>query len=171
MRTLTAAAIGLNAVYGVSQTIIARRLGPVAHDALRLQTTTSAEKFRGILDGWDASGLAHYRSHLPPDMVHPLIYGASLTASALKLNELQVLPAGLLRALVVAPWLSALGDYGENFAHLYMLNHRKAITPAAIRVTGTVTNTKWALAGACVFTLVAGYTRVGWRAAHRARLG
>jgi len=46
MRKVTATAVGFNAVYVVSQAIIARRLGPVAHDALRLQTTTSAAKFR-----------------------------------------------------------------------------------------------------------------------------
>ncbi len=45
MRKLTATTLGFNAVYVVSQAIIARRLGPVAHDALRLQTTTSAAKF------------------------------------------------------------------------------------------------------------------------------
>jgi hypothetical protein len=40
--------------------IIARRLGLVAHDALRLQATTSAEKFRGILDsGNGALGEPH----------------------------------------------------------------------------------------------------------------
>jgi len=35
MRKVTATAVGFNAVYVVSQAIIARRLGPVAHDALR----------------------------------------------------------------------------------------------------------------------------------------
>ncbi len=163
MRKRTVTALGCNAVYVVSQAIIARRLGPVAHDALRLQTTTSAETFRSILDGWDATALARYRSHLPPDMVHPLIYGASLTASAVKLHELAPLPPLLLRALVIAPWLSALGDYGENIAHWYLLDRRNAIKPTAILVTGTVTNTKWVLAGACLVTLIAGYTRVGVR--------
>lgn len=169
MRKITATALGFNALYAVSQTVIARRLGPVAHDALRLQTTTSAAKFRSILDGWDDTKLAHYRSHLPPDMVHPLIYGASLTASAMLLNELAPLPPWLRRALVIAPWLSALGDYGENIAHWYLLDHRKAITPAAIRTTGTITNTKWALAGACLLSLLAGYTRVGFRAVGASR--
>ena len=70
---------------------------------------------------------------------------------------------------MIAPWLSALGDYGENVAHWYLLDHRDAITPTAIRVTGTVTNTKWALAGACLTTLLAGYTRVGWRAVRASR--
>jgi len=60
-------------------------------------------------------------------------------------------------------------DYGENVAHWYLLDHRESITPAAIRVTGTVTNTKWALAGACLATLLAGYTRVGWRAVRASR--
>ena len=169
MRKVTATALGFNAVYVVSQAIIARRLGPVAHDALRLQTTTTAAKFRGILEGWDDVELARYRSHLPPDMVHPLIYGASLCASALQLDELSPLPSWLRRGLVIAPWLSALGDYGENVAHWYLLDHRESITPAAIRVTGTVTNTKWALAGACLATLLAGYTRVGWRAVRATR--
>jgi len=85
------------------------------------------------------------------------------------LDELSPLPSWLRRGLVIAPWLSALGDYGENVAHWYLLDHRDAITPTAIRVTGTVTNTKWALAGACLTTLLAGYTRVGWRAVRASR--
>jgi hypothetical protein len=164
-RTLNVSVLGLNALYLVSQTLIARRLGPVAHDALRLQTTMSADKFRGILDSWDDTELAHYRSHLPPDMVHPLIYAASLTASAMKLEELHRLPPALRRMLLVAPWVSAACDYGENVAHLYLLDHRNKITPAMIRTTGTITNTKWALAGACVITLLAGYAQVGWERA------
>ncbi len=61
---------------------------------MRLQTTTSAKTFSGILDGWDAGELARYRSHLPPDMVHPLIYAGILTVSAVKLDALSpLLPA------------------------------------------------------------------------------
>lgn len=160
MRRLTASTLGLNALYLVSQTFIARRLGPVARDALRLQTTTSDVTFRAILHGWDEIQLARYRSHLPPDMVHPLIYASSLTASALQLDELRPLPPALRRALLVAPWISAAADYAENVAHLYLLEHRELITPAVIRTTGSITNTKWALAGACVATLLGGYLRV-----------
>jgi hypothetical protein len=169
LRKLTAWQLGLTGLYGVSQAFIAHRLGPVKHDALRLQTTTDAEKFRGILDSWDAEELAHYRSHLPPDMVHPLIYAASLTAGALNLGALLPLRPGTQRALVTAAWLSALGDYAENFAHLYLLDHRDAITPAAIRATGTITNTKWVLAGGVLATLLVGQARMGWRAVRSSR--
>jgi hypothetical protein len=57
MRKLNVAVTGLNVAYLVSQNIIARRVG---HVALRLQATTSAEKFRGILDsGNGAVGEPH----------------------------------------------------------------------------------------------------------------
>ncbi len=163
MRKLDASVIGLNALYLVSQAFIGRRLGPVAKDALRLQTTTSAATFRHIVESWDDTELARYRSHLPPDMVHPLIYGASLTVTAVKLDGLRPLPPRLRRALLIAPWFAAAADYAENLAHLYLLDHRDKITPAAIQTTGTITNTKWALAAACVATLLGGYAQVGRR--------
>ncbi len=65
--------------------------------------------------------------------------------------------------MLIAPWLAAAADYAENLAHLYLLHHREKITPAAIRTTGTITNTKWALAAACVVTLFGGYAGVAGR--------
>lgn len=60
MRKLNVAVTGLNVAYLVSQNIIARRVGNVAHVALRVQATTSAERFRGILDsGNGAVGEPH----------------------------------------------------------------------------------------------------------------
>ncbi|WP_127781761.1 hypothetical protein [Rhodococcus sp. X156] len=169
MNSRTAAALGLNALYLASQTFIGRRLGPMTKDLFRLQLTTSAPTFRSIVDGWDEGQLARYRSHLPPDMVHPVIYGCSLTASTLKLDELVALPPRVRTALLVAPWVAAACDYAENVAHLYLLDHREAITPPVITATGVASTTKWALAGSCVVTLAAGYARAGWRAAHSSR--
>ena len=60
MRKLNASVTGINVAYMLSQNIIARRVEHVPHDALRLQATTSAEKFRGILDsGNGAVGEPH----------------------------------------------------------------------------------------------------------------
>lgn len=163
MRPSTVRQLAATALFAASQAFIAQRLGPVKHQAIALQTTFDDAKFRSILDGFSADELAHYRSHLPPDMVHPIIYAASLTASTQNLaDRLPVSPA-LQRALITASWLSALGDYVENVAHWYLLDHREAITPAAIRATGAVTNTKWALAFGTLGYLLVGYGRLGVR--------
>lgn len=169
MSSRTVTALGLNALYLVSQVFVGRRLGPMTRDLFRLQLTTSAPKFRSIVDGWDSEQLARYRSHLPPDMVHPVIYGSSLTASALALDELAPLPPALRRALLVAPWAAAACDYAENVAHLYLLDHREAITPPVVTATGIASTTKWALAAFCVVALAGGYARVGWQAVRRGR--
>lgn len=151
------------AVYGVSQAFIARRLGPVKHDALRLQTTLSSATFSRTLEGFSDAELGHYRSHLAPDMVHPLIYASSLTASAHNLAPRLPLSDRARRAVVAAAWVSAAGDYVENVAHYYLLDHREAITPGAIRFTGAVTNTKWALAAGALGYLMVGFGRLGVR--------
>ncbi len=164
MRSSTIRQLAAIALYAASQAFIARRLGPVKHQALALQTTLDDAKFRAILDGFSGTELAHYRSHLPPDMVHPIIYATSLTASTQNLAARLPVSAAVQRALVTAAWVSALGDYVENVAHWYLLDHREAITPVAIRATGTVTNTKWAMAGGAVVYLLVGYARLGVRA-------
>ena len=151
--------LGLSAAYGVSQVHVARVLGPLAGQALRLQTTTSSNVFAGILDGWGERELARYRSHLPPDMIHPVIYAAALTAGAARLHQLSPLPTPIRRALLTAPAVSAACDYAENLAHWHLLDHRERITPGAIRATGAVSNLKWTLALGSLTYLTLGFAR------------
>lgn len=49
---------------------------------------------------------------------------------------------GAVAAFVVAASL----DYVENLSHLYLIDHRDAIAPLAIMLTGGVSWLKWALA-------------------------
>lgn len=159
MRRLDVVLVSLSAAYVVSQARIGRLLGPVAGRALRLQTTTSSTVFAGILDGWSDRELARYRSHLPADMVHPVIYAAALTAGAARLHQLRPLSPPVRRALLAAPAVSAACDYVENLAHWYLLDHRERITPGAIRATGTITNLKWTLALGSFAYLAQGFLR------------
>ena len=159
IRRLDAVLLGLGAAYVVSQVHVARVLGPVAGQALRLQTTTSSSVFAGILDGWSERELARYRSHLPPDMIHPAIYVAALTAGAARLHQLSPLPTAIRRALLTAPAVSAACDYAENLAHWHLLDHRERITPGTIRATGAVSNLKWTLALGSLAYLAQGFIR------------
>lgn len=168
MRKLDVALLGLSGAYVVSQVHVARLLGPVAGQALRLQTTTSSSEFAGILDGWSERELARYRSHLPPDMIHPVIYAAALTAGAARLHQLSPLPRPIRRALLTAPAVSAACDYAENLAHWHLLDHRERITPGAIRTTGAVSNLKWALALGSLAYLTQGFLRA-WAGGGRGR--
>lgn len=162
MRKLDATLLALGVTYAVSQANIGRLLGSTATQGLRLQTTTSATTFNSILDNWSEEDLRRYRSHLAPDMVHPLLYAATLTLGATRLIQVREVSPATRRVLLTAPAVSAACDYAENIAHWYLLDHRERITPRVVRATGAVTNTKWALALGAAGYLGQGFLRSWW---------
>lgn len=56
--------------------------------------------------------------------------------------------------------LSAAGDYVENIAGLYLLDHRDNITDRTVRITTAVSISKWVLALGTLGYLSQGFVRV-----------
>lgn len=154
--------IAWSAVFVVSQAHILRLLGPVGSKLLRTQTAPSARAYRAVLDAMDAAETARYRSHFYPDFVHPLVYAAALRAGVRRLDDVAPLSPTTRRVLLAAPVVSAAGDYVENVAGLYLLDHRDRITDGTIRATTAVSTTKWVLGLGTFAYLARGFARA-WR--------
>ncbi|QCB50580.1 hypothetical protein E5720_03730 [Rhodococcus sp. PAMC28707] len=146
-------------IFAVSQANIVRLLGPAGPRVLQIQTAWSALRYRLILDSMDAAATARFRSHYYPDFVHPAIYAMALRAGASRLGELTDLTPTTAKVLAVAPILSAAGDYVENIAGLYLLDHREQITDSVVRATTAVSVTKWVLALGTLAYLAGGFGR------------
>lgn len=159
------ALVAWSAAFVVSQANILRLLGPVGPKLLKTQTAPSARAYTAVLDGMDAVETERYRSHFYPDFVHPAIYAAALRAGARRLDELSPLSPTTKRVLLAAPVVAAVGDYIENVAGLYLLDHRDRITDATIRATTAVSTTKWVLALGSFAYVVRGFVRV-WSGGH-----
>lgn len=154
--------IAWSVAFVVSQANIARLLGPVGPKLLKTQTAWSAHAYRTVLDGMDPAETERYRSHFYPDFVHPIVYAAALRAGARRLDELAPQSPTARRVLLTAPVVAAAGDYVENVAGLYLLDHRYRITDRTVCATTTVSTTKWVLALGSLAYLTRGFARV-WR--------
>ncbi|MGO4204404.1 hypothetical protein AB4Z09_22125 [Rhodococcus sp. TAF43] len=152
--------IAWSVAYVVSQANIARLLGPVGVKLLKTQTAPSARAYRAVLDGMDAGEIARYRSHFYPDFVHPVIYATALRVGARRLDELTPLSPATKRMLLAAPVAAAAGDYVENVAGLYLLDHRDRISDTTVRAATAVSTTKWVLGLGAFAYLAQGFVRV-----------
>ncbi|WP_024794106.1 hypothetical protein [Tomitella biformata] len=138
--------LGWAAAYVVSQANILRTLGPAGPKLLKIQTATSAESYRAVLEGMDTRELAGYRAHYPLDMVHPVIYALALRAGARALGSRSPLSPRTRRFLEIAPVASAAGDYIENVVGWHLIDNRQHITDTGTRVVSAISTAKWALA-------------------------
>ncbi|WP_068154337.1 hypothetical protein [Rhodococcus phenolicus] len=161
--------LGSAVVFVVSQVNIARVLGATAPTVGTIQTTFSAAKYRKILDNLEPEDLRRYRRHYYWDMVHPLTFAVALRAGARALADRRPLSPGTRRTLAVAPAIAAAGDYVENIAGLYLLDHRDRIDDTTVRAASTISVTKWVLALGCFAYLSQGFLRV-WTGAGLRRL-
>ena len=154
--------IAWSVAFVVSQANIARLLGPVGPKLLKTQTAWSAHAYRTVLDGMDPAETERYRSHFYPDFVHPIVYAAALRAGAPPRAEQAPLSPKARPELLAAPVVAAAGDYIENVAGLYLLDHRYRITDRTVRATTAVSTTKWVPALGSLAYLTRGFARV-WR--------
>ncbi|WP_137725448.1 hypothetical protein [Prescottella subtropica] len=155
--------VAWSTVFVVTQGAIVRVLGPAAGIAvLRTQTAPSARAYLAALDGLDGVQTVRYRRHFYVDFVHPLVYAVALRAGVRRLDELAPLPPAAKRILLAAPVASAAGDYLENVAGLYLLDHRDRVTDPVIRTTTAISTTKWVLALGTLAYLTRGFARA-WR--------
>lgn len=153
------ALLGWTAAYVASQANILRVLGPAGPKLLKIQTATSAERYRAVLDGMDARELAGYRAHYPLDMVHPVIYALALRAGVRALDARTPLTPRTKRLLEIAPVASAAGDYLENVVGWHLIDNRQHITDTGTRVVSAISTAKWALALGSLGYLAQGLAR------------
>ncbi|MCK0093332.1 hypothetical protein HCA61_00445 [Rhodococcus sp. HNM0563] len=161
--------IATSALFVVSQANIARVLGSTALTVGTVQTTFSASKYRKILDNLGPAELSRYREHYYWDMFHPLTFAVALRAGARALDDHRPLSPAVRRILLTAPVIAAAGDYAENVAGLYLLDHRDKIADDSVRLASTISVTKWMLAAGCLAYLSQGFLRI-WTQAGLRRL-
>ncbi|TCN57251.1 hypothetical protein EV641_102396 [Rhodococcus sp. SMB37] len=159
--------LATSALFIVSQANIARVLGSTALTVGMVQTTFSATKYRKILDNLGPGEITRYREHYYWDMFHPLTFAVALRAGARALDHHRSLSPGVRRILLTAPVMAAAGDYVENVAGLYLLDHRDKITDDTVRAASTISVTKWTLAVGCLAYLSQGFLRVWTQAGIR----
>lgn len=162
--SLDRALVGWSAAFIVSQTVMAKVLGPTAPRVLEVQTAWSERRYRQILDSMDSDDLTRYRRLYQVEPVHPAIFGIALYIGGRRLAQLTELSGATRAALAIAPVVSAACDYVENAVGVHLLDHPDAITDKTVRATTVVSTLKWA-AGLGMFAYLAqGYLRVWGRA-------
>ncbi len=159
--------IGSSLLFLASQANMGRVLGPTALTVGTIQATFSADKYRKILDNLGPDEISRYRQHYYWDMVHPLTFAIALRDGARALDHHRPLTPRTRRLLAAAPVIAAAGDYAENIAGLYLLDHRSRIDDTTVRAATTISLTKWVLALGCLGYLTQGFLRVWGRAGLR----
>lgn len=162
--------IGWSALFVVSQANIVRLLGSTGPNVLAVQTAWSEERYRHILASMDEAETARFRSHYPPDFVHPAIYAAALRAGARSLATKTTLNSRTTDILAVAPVMSAACDYIENIVGLTLVEHQEMISDNIVRATTVVSAVKWATALGTLAYLSHGFLGVwvrAWRGPHQ----
>ena len=151
-----------SALFVVSQANIVRLLGPAGPKVLQVQTAWSERLYREILASMGDAETARFRSHYFPDPVHPAIYAMALRAGARSLNPESVPGPATVRALAVAPVVSAACDYIENIVGLTLVDNRELISDNVVRATTVVSTVKWVTAAGSLAYLSQGFVR-HWR--------
>ena len=137
-RTLPLGLAALGAFIG-----IALYLAPLEPSILWLQFAFTAPSFEGVLQQWQARGIALYRSHLPADFLLLLLYGAF--GFSFGRQRATALGTHCTAAWLVV-WLlpvAALADAGENTLHLLLTDGRPAAAPALYALAGLAATVKW----------------------------
>ncbi len=141
-------------LYSVSQAIPYMMLSRAGGaKVLILQTTFSSKTFCRIAAELIADGrIAVYYRHFYLDYLHPFWYAALLS---LLLARLFVANSVSSRSdwLLFTPWFAAACDLFENTMHLYFLANLEHATPLLVAISGTATNFKWAISGACTVAI------------------
>lgn len=133
-------------LFVVVQVFLSALLGDLTPRLLELELTFSHNRFAGILNGLSDPEITKLRQSIQLDFVYAVLYGFVLWWGVRMVNGLTPLTPGAYRLWSAAPILAASLDFVENESHLYLIDHRDAITPLAIVLTGSVSWLKWALA-------------------------
>lgn len=137
---------GIFALLAIVQTVMSSILGDLTSTLLDLETTLSDDTFAGILNGLGDGEITRLQRSIRLDFLYALLYGSLLWWGVRIVNDLSSLTPRTYRLLSAIPIAAVSLDYLENLSHLYLIDHRDAISPIVIAVTGSVSWLKWALA-------------------------
>ena len=143
-------------VFLVSQAIIVSMLLQLGHnDPLILQLTFSRTVFMDILHKWGQPSIGIYKKHFIVDYPHAFIY-ASLLASVIGylMVEQDREPASVHLALISLPYMAGMCDLAENTLHLILISNPVAVSGTLVKISATMTWTKWGLAGMSIITII-----------------
>ena len=122
---------------------ISMHLAPLEPGILWLQFAFTAPSFQGVLQQWQAQGIALYRAHFPADFLLLGLYGTL----GFTFGRQRAAALGTQRT---AAWLlvwslpiAALADAGENTLHLLLTDGRPAADPALYALAGLAATVKW----------------------------
>lgn len=146
--------VGAVAAFVVTQLFMSAILGDLTSKLLELETTFSEDRFAGILSGLSEAEITKLRQSIQLDFLYALLYGFMLWWGVRMVNGLTPLNRSTYRLWSAAAIVAASLDYVENLSHLYLIDHRDAIAPLAIMVTGSVSWLKWAIALAVLGFLI-----------------
>ena len=144
------------AAFLVSQAIIVSMLLQLGHsDPLVLQLTFSRTVFVDILQKWGQTGIGIYKKHFFVDYPHAFIYAGFLASLIAYLSaEQDREPVQLHLVLFSLPYVAGLCDLAENTLHLILLANPVAVPGTLVKISATITWTKWGLAGMSVMAIV-----------------
>lgn len=140
--------------YAISQSIILIILHPLDIDPLIFQTTFSKVVFLEILEKWGAGGLEIFMRHYYVDFVHPFIYAILLSSTiAYVTTQLYEKPSRTHIVFFTLPFIAGVCDILENIFHLIAISDPVNVSENVIVLVGTLSNTKWSLAGITIIAI------------------
>jgi hypothetical protein len=122
---------------------IAVYLAPLEPGILRLQFSFTASSFQGVLEQWQAQGIALYRAHFSADFVLLVLYGAFGFAWGRQCVAARAMHRRLAWLVVWSLPVAALADAGENVLHLLLTDGRPDAAPQLYAAAGLAALLKW----------------------------
>lgn len=124
-------------------------------DPLILQLTFSRTVFMDILQKWGQTGIGIYKNHFFVDYPHAFIYTGFLASLIAYLTEEQNKePAHGHLLLFSLPYVAGLCDLVENTLHLILIRNPVAVPGTLVKISATMTWTKWGLAGISIMAIL-----------------
>lgn len=144
------------ATFLVSQAIIVSMLLQLDHgDPLTFQLTFSRTVFMDILQKWGQTGIETYKRHFFVDYPHAFIYAGLLASVIAYLTaEQDRRPAQVHLLLFSVPYAAGLCDLAENTLHLILISKPVGVPATLVKISATMTWTKWGLAGISIMAIV-----------------
>jgi hypothetical protein len=144
------------AAFLVSQAIVVAMLLQLDHsDPLILQLTFSKTVFMDVLQKWGQTGIGIYKKHFFVDYPHAFIYAGFLASLIAFLTvEQDRQPAHVHLVLFSLPYVAGLCDLAENTLHLILIRNPVAVPGTLVKISATMTWTKWGLAGISIMAIV-----------------
>ncbi|WP_146139329.1 hypothetical protein [Simplicispira suum] len=122
---------------------IAVYLAPLEPGILRLQFSFTASSFQGVLEQWQAHGIALYRAHFSADFVLLVLYGAFGFAYGRQCAAARAMHRRLAWLVVWSLPVAALADAGENALHLLLTDGRPAAASTLYALAALAATAKW----------------------------